>query len=50
MPRRIEIAWERQPRQLEFLRACGLSYPFEGGGPEKPQADVIFYGGAAGGG
>ena len=48
--RRIEIPWRKQPRQIEFLRACGLSHPFEGGDPQPPKAEVILYGGAAGGG
>ena len=48
--KRIEIKWEPQPRQLTFLRACGLAHPFEGGEPHKPVARVIGYGGAAGGG
>lgn len=46
----IKIVWEIQPRQIAFLRACGLAHPFEGGGPKPPVADVIGYGGAAGGG
>lgn len=46
----FEIKWRKQPRQLTFLRACGLSHPFDGGGPRPPIADVIGYGGAAGGG
>jgi hypothetical protein len=52
MTGRIEIDWYPQDRQLTFLRACGLSFPFEaaGGGPVPPVADVIGYGGAAGGG
>ncbi len=45
-----KIRWKQQARQMDFLRACGLAYPFEGGGPQQPLADVIFYGGAAGGG
>lgn len=48
--KKIEIPWEPQPRQLTFLRACGLSHPFEGGGPKSPVARIIGYGGAAGGG
>ena len=48
--RKLEIRWQPQPRQLTFLRACGLSHPFEGGPPGKPAARVIGYGGAAGGG
>lgn len=50
MTKRIEIKWQPQPRQLTFLRACGLSHPFEGGKPQAPAARVIGYGGAAGGG
>jgi len=46
----IKIPWEPQPRQLKFLEACGLAYPFIGGSPTKPQARIIGYGGAAGGG
>ncbi len=47
---RVKLVWKRQARQMTFLRACGLSYPFDGGGPKKPSADVIGYGGSAGGG
>lgn len=50
MTKRIEIKWQPQPRQLTFLRACGLSHPFDGGRPSNPAARVIGYGGAAGGG
>ena len=46
----VLINWMPQPRQLKFLRACGLSHPFDGGEPRKPVADIIGYGGAAGGG
>lgn len=46
----IKLRWKSQPRQQKFLRACGLSHPFEGGGPKKPVAKIIGYGGAAGGG
>lgn len=46
----IVIPWEPQPKQLEFLKACGLAHPFLGGGPQKPVAKVLLYGGAAGGG
>ena len=45
-----KIVWKKQSRQLAFLRACGLDHPFRKGGPGQVQADVIFYGGAAGGG
>ena len=47
---RIEVQWWPQPRQLTFLRACGLAHPFDGGEPGRPVADVIGYGGSAGGG
>lgn len=50
MTQEILINWWPQPRQLKFLRACGLSHPFDGGEPRRPVADVIGYGGAAGGG
>jgi phage terminase large subunit len=43
------IKWRPQPRQLKFLQACGLSYAYDGS-DSKPQAAVIGYGGAAGGG
>ena len=46
---RIEVQWWPQPRQLTFLRV-GLSHPFDGGEPGRPVADVIGYGGSAGGG
>lgn len=46
----VDIAWRPQPRQMKFLRACGMAHPFDGGGPRKPVAEVIGYGGAAGGG
>lgn len=46
----VDIQWQPQPRQLKFLRACGLSHPFDGGDPRKPVAEVIGFGGAAGGG
>ena len=48
--RHIKIKWAEQPRQMKFLRACGLSHPWDGGSPGKPVARVIGYGGAAGGG
>lgn len=44
------VEWQPQPRQLKFLRACGLNHAFEGGVPMPPVAKVIGYGGAAGGG
>ncbi len=44
------IRWRKQPKQIEFLRACGLSYAIEGGQSGQPVARIIFYGGAAGGG
>lgn len=46
----ISIPWKPQPRQLTFLRACGLAHPFDGGTPKKPVASFVGYGGAAGGG
>lgn len=46
----MRIAWEAQPRQLKFLRACGLAHPFDKTAPSKPVCKVIAYGGAAGGG
>ncbi len=45
-----QITWKKQPKQIDFLRSCGLSHPFEGGKPKKPQARVILFGGSAGGG
>lgn len=46
----FKLRWKSQPRQLKFLRACGLSHPFDGGTPKQPIAKFIGYGGAAGGG
>lgn len=46
----IKFQWKQQARQMTFLRACGLSHPFEGGTPSPAKAKVIAYGGAAGGG
>ena len=49
----VEIPWAQQPRQMQFLAACGLDHPFNPrreGRPTRPVADVILYGGAAGGG
>lgn len=47
----IKIRWKPQPRQLVALRACGLDFPFtENTEPRPAIADVIGYGGAAGGG
>lgn len=46
----LEIEWKQQARQMDFLRACGLAHPFEGGGPKPPVATVLLYGGAVGGG
>ncbi len=49
--RKVGINWAMQPRQLEFIRACGLGYPFDrGAGPTTPVARMILYGGSAGGG
>ena len=50
MAKEIKIPWKPQPRQLTFLRACGLAHPFEGGSPTPPIASVVGYGGSAGGG
>lgn len=61
MEKEINIDWEPQERQLVCLKACGLSEPFEEnlelrpsgstGEPFKQSvADIIGYGGAAGGG
>ena len=50
MAKEIKIPWKPQPRQLTFLRACGLAHPFEGGAPRPSDADIIVYGGSAGGG
>lgn len=44
------IEWRPQPRQLTFLKACGLSYAYEKNTLNTPLAKVIGYGGAAGGG
>ncbi len=46
----LDIEWKRQDRQIEFLRACGLSYPIDGGSVTEPRARIILYGGSAGGG
>jgi hypothetical protein len=46
----IDFKWKQQPRQMTFLRACGLSHALEGGTPSPAKAKVISYGGAAGGG
>lgn len=45
------INWSMQPRQLQFLKACGLGYAV-GLAPklEPPAARIIMYGGSAGGG
>jgi len=67
--REVTIPWIPQKRQLRFLSACGLDYPFTAyideddggepvvvergdipGGPTRPRAKAISYGGAAGGG
>ncbi len=50
MAKEITIKWRPQPRQETFLKACGLAPVFEGKRPEEPEAKVIGYGGAAGGG
>lgn len=44
------ISWEPQPRQLKFLNACGLDFPFTDNEAHKALAEVCGYGGAAGGG
>jgi len=44
------LLWERQDRQVEFLKACGQAHGVLGGKPSTPEADAILYGGAAGGG
>jgi hypothetical protein len=49
-PKDVKLKWKAQAKQLRFLRACGLSHPFDGGIPKKPVAKIIGYGGAAGGG
>lgn len=46
----VKLKWQEQPRQLTFLRACGLSHPFDHGDPGVPAAKIIGYGGSAGGG
>lgn len=46
----VTIDWWPQERQLDFLRAVGLSHPFDGGEPKPPMARIVGYGGAAGGG
>jgi hypothetical protein len=46
----IDLEWQIQPKQVEFLRACGLSFLVEGGEPQQPKARVLLYGGSAGGG
>lgn len=57
----IAINWEPQERQLVCLKACGLSFPFDTNLELRPSgsigeelrqciADIVGYGGAAGGG
>ena len=49
--RKVTITWSwEQDRQVQFLRACGLSYYIDGGGPKPPVARILLYGGSAGGG
>lgn len=50
--RQVNIEWSlTNDRQLEFLRACGLSYYFDQlPGATKPVARIILFGGSAGGG
>lgn len=51
MATRVVVDWQRQARQVQFLEACGLAFAIKGEGqPERPIADTILYGGAAGGG
>lgn len=50
MAKEIIIDWEPQPRQLACLKACGLSQPFDGTELTPSIADIVGYGGAAGGG
>lgn len=45
-----EVDWLPQDRQLVLLKACGLSYPFTDVPFHPALADVIGYGGSAGGG
>ena len=48
---KANLKWEFQPRQLEFMNACGLGYAFgHGDKPAQPAARIILYGGSAGGG
>lgn len=46
----IQIDWEPQPRQLACLKACGLSFPFDKTPLHTSLADIVGYGGSAGGG
>ena len=46
----IRIPWKPQPRQLVALQAAGLSFPFDSSKSRPAIADVIGYGGSAGGG
>lgn len=47
----VAIDWEPQPKQRVALKAAGLLSCIEDGGrPTEPKADLIGYGGAAGGG
>lgn len=48
--REIFIDWWPQPRQLTALKACGLSLPFDEEPLHTAVADIIGYGGSAGGG
>ena len=45
-----EVDWLPQDRQLVLLKACGLSFPFTDIPFHQALADVIGYGGSAGGG
>lgn len=44
------VRWRPQPRQQTALEACGFGQVLAGGPVEPPQAPLIGYGGAAGGG
>lgn len=48
--RKFTIDWWPQPRQLVCLQACGLSKPFDNLPYHPAVADILGYGGAAGGG
>lgn len=50
VPRNVFIDWWPQDRQLVALAACGLDEPFTGNPLRPAIADIVGYGGAAGGG